>query len=222
MPDVGIEHAVNFLIKVHRAFKYRIGSARVIGVKLLHGNTVLLDCVFFLDTGTENVRFVHFDKGFRFMVADVIDNQGTLGHVGNHALILFELKTLLFQGLHLPFGLSGVVPGLIGFDFQLLNVSGVCINLDIRNDLTSFIVVPVGKLVSGGEHFHAQIPEQFLVVMGTRTTHKHHGCFTLAPGFDLFDLGFNRDHLLGNHLFHRVDKFLVFKVGRNLAQTLGG
>ena len=88
--------------------------------------------------------------------------------------------------------------------------------------MASFIVIPVGKLVSGGKHGHADVPEQFLVMVGPGAAHKHHGGFALAPGFDLLDFGVNRRHFLGYYRFHPVDEFLVFKIRGDFAQAARG
>ena len=101
-------------------------------MELLHRNARLLHNKLLFDTCTEDVRSVNFEQSFRFVLTDVVDDQGPLRHFWHHPVIVLEAESLSLKSFHVFCALSRAVPFGIGVYLKLLNVATVSVDLEER------------------------------------------------------------------------------------------
>ena len=187
----------------------------------LHGHAQLLNGILLLDPGTKDVRLHQLHQLFRLVLVQVVDDERPLLHIRHHAIILLELVARRRQGLELVGALARLETGGIGLDHQLLDVPAVGIHLDIRNDLTAFIIIAMAKLIAGRDGSHPHFLKQLLIMMGPRAADKQHRRLALGPGTDIGLHRQNIRHLFTNNLLHGSNELLITEVFGDLAQRLG-
>ena len=70
------------------------------------GDAHFLNHIFFLDSCAKNIGMIDFDEFFHFVVADIINNQGSFLHIYHHSFVI-KGNTLFAQRLPLFIGYAG-------------------------------------------------------------------------------------------------------------------
>ena len=95
------------------------------------------------------------------------------------------------------------------------------IHFDGGDDTTALIVVSVSELVSCSQSLDTKLIEEILVVVGSGTADKEHGCLAVGFGNDLCSGSIHSFQLFGNDLLNPVFQFLVVEVVGNPSKGLG-
>ena len=191
-------------------------------MQLLAGHAHLFDHVLVLDAAAEDIGLVDGDQLFHFEVADVVDDESTLLHLGHHAVVVPPGEALLLGRLDLLRSPAGREPRVVGTDVELLDVPAVRVHLDGGQDAPALVVVPVGELVARSHGGHAHFVEQVLVVVGPGAAHEQHGGLAGQAGGHVRADGGHLGQLVGDHRFHPGRELRVPEVLGDLAQALGG
>ena len=143
----------------------------------------------------------------------VVDDDLAVFHVRVDALVVverdffFELLVLLFR--HVEVDVRLLVQLLIGDEVKFGDVLGIRVGLDGRDDLPALVIVPVGELVAGDDHFHPEVPEQVLVVVAPRAADNGKCGLSLADLPVLVEDRADPGSLPRDDLFGLLDEFRV-------------
>src|SRR5271165_7511052 len=143
--------------KYSSAHSRSLWPAVVVTMQLLAWHPHFFDDELVLDARADDVRFVNFDELLDFMMADVIDNQRVLFHLGHHAFVIAEAESARLQRRHLLGRSGGLEAHGIGFDVEFLDVAAVGVHLDRGQHAAALVIVAVGKLVSGANRFDPKV-----------------------------------------------------------------
>ncbi len=75
LPDLAVDHTVNLSVEIDGSPEAGVWAAGIVAVELFHGDSLFLYSELFLDSCTENGRFVDVDEPFGFVLADIVDYQ---------------------------------------------------------------------------------------------------------------------------------------------------
>ncbi len=190
-------------------------------MQLLAGNAHLLHHVLLLDSRAEHVGPIDFNEPLRLVVADVVDDQSPVVHLGHHPLVVVQRDALVLQPPQILVVDTGAILLRVGLDVQLLDVAAVGVDLDRGKHAAALVVVAMGEFVAGRHGADADLGQQFLVMMRPAAADEEHRRLPLAarPDFVL-DLA-HRGHFLGHDRLGPPDQLRVVEIPRDLAERLG-